>query len=126
MPWSAWAERIWRAIMIPRSDAIVEVVMKRATFVRSTGTPTLRAAVASPPTAKIQLPKRVRASTHAAISVIAIHQITRSGNAYVVNVEPRNRCADAKPEAVSTSGVETLPGARRGRPAFRPARLKKG
>ena len=32
-------------------------------LVRATGTPTLRAALASPPLAKIQLPKRVRDST---------------------------------------------------------------
>jgi hypothetical protein len=36
----------------------------------------LRAAVASPPTPKIQLPTRVRASTQVARIVIAIHQIT--------------------------------------------------
>ena len=36
----------------------------------------MRAALASPPTAKIQLPKRMRESTQVARSVIAIHQIT--------------------------------------------------
>ena len=39
--------------------------MNSAIFVRATGTPTLRAAFGSPPTAKIQLPKRAAASSHA-------------------------------------------------------------
>ena len=50
--------------------------MNSRIFTRWTGTPTLRAALASPPTAKIQLPKRVRASIQVASAVIAIHQIT--------------------------------------------------
>ena len=41
-----------------------------------TGTPTLRAAFASPPTPKIQLPTRVRARTQVASAVIAIHHST--------------------------------------------------
>ena len=40
--------------------------MNSAIFTRVTGTPTLRAALASPPTPKIQLPKRVRVSVHVA------------------------------------------------------------
>src|SRR3712207_8755647 len=45
-------------------------------FRSRTGTPTLRAALASPPTPKIQFPTRVRASTHVARTVIAIHHRT--------------------------------------------------
>ena len=39
------------AVMMPSSAAVVEVIMKSAIFVRATGTPTLRAATGSPPTA---------------------------------------------------------------------------
>ena len=62
--------------MMPTSAAAIAVVMNSAIFTRATGTPTLRAAFASPPTAKIQLPTRVRASTQVASAAIAIHQIT--------------------------------------------------
>ena len=41
-----------------------------------TGTPTLRAAFASPPTPKIQFPTRVRARIQVAITVMAIHHST--------------------------------------------------
>ena len=42
------------------------VHMNRPIFTLATGTPTLRAALASPPAAKIQLPTRVRSSTQVA------------------------------------------------------------
>ena len=42
---------------------------------RSTGTPMLRAAFASPPTAKIQLPNVVRVSTHVATIVTTMNQM---------------------------------------------------
>ena len=64
--------------MIPTSAAASDVVMKRPILTRATGTPTLRAAVASPPTPKIQFPTRVRASTQVATIVMTIHQITVS------------------------------------------------
>ena len=62
--------------MMPTSAAQIEVIMNRPTFTRLTGTPTLRAATLSPPTPKIQLPTRVRLSTHVASAVMTIHQIT--------------------------------------------------
>ena len=43
--------------------------MNRPIFVATTGTPTARAAEASPPTAKIQFPTLVRSSTHASRAV---------------------------------------------------------
>jgi hypothetical protein len=50
--------------------------MNRPIFTRPTGTPTLRAATGSPPTPKIQLPTRVRASTQVARIVMPTHQST--------------------------------------------------
>ena len=58
-PRSAAAEptsQIWSMAKIQAQNA---VNMKRETFTRRTGTPTFFAALASPPTAKIQLPNRV-------------------------------------------------------------------
>src|SRR5438034_559817 len=46
--------------MVPTREAATAVVTNSRILVRATGTPTLRAASASPPTAKIQLPKVVR------------------------------------------------------------------
>ena len=54
-------------------NAAVAVVMNRAIFVRATGTPTLRAAGALPPTAKIQFPGRVRRRTQVATAVMPSH-----------------------------------------------------
>jgi hypothetical protein len=64
--------------MIPTSAEHSAVVMNRPIFTRGTGTPTFRAATASPPTPKIQLPRRVRAKTQVASAVIAIHHSTES------------------------------------------------
>ena len=49
MPSFACIERSSSASMIPISDAMPEVIMKSVIFVRATGTPTLRAAIGSPP-----------------------------------------------------------------------------
>ncbi len=56
--------------------------MKRMIFVRDTGTPAFRAALESPPAAKIQLPNRVRVSSQVAPSVMTIHQTTETRNLY--------------------------------------------
>ena len=61
---------------MPVSAQTNDVAMNSPIFTRATGTPTLRAAFASPPTPKIQLPMRVRARTHVASAVIAIHHRT--------------------------------------------------
>ena len=55
-PWPACVEASRSAIMMPVSAHTSDVVMNRPIFTRATGTPTLRAALASPPTPKIQLP----------------------------------------------------------------------
>ena len=43
-------------LIMPTNQAAVEVTMNSAIFTRSAGTPLLRAALASPPTANTQLP----------------------------------------------------------------------
>ncbi len=62
--------------MMPTRPAAIAVPRNNTILVRLTGTPTLRAALASPPAAKIQLPKVVRASTHAAITVTPMNHRT--------------------------------------------------
>ena len=62
--------------LIDLTAAAVEVMTNSDTLTRWTGTPTLRAALASPPTAKIQLPNRARASSHVATAVMPIHHRT--------------------------------------------------
>ena len=62
--------------MIPVSAHTNDVDMNRPTFTPATGTPTLRAALASPPTPKIQFPTRVRVRTQVPRIVIAIHHST--------------------------------------------------
>ena len=61
---------------MPTSAAAIWVSTNRVIFVRRTGTPALRAALASPPTAKIQFPNRVRVRTRVAITVMPIHHTT--------------------------------------------------
>ena len=57
---------------MPTSQAPKPTPMNRATLVPVTGTPTARAAAASPPTAKTQLPTRVRSSSHDTSAVSTI------------------------------------------------------
>ena len=59
---------------MPTSQPAKAVVMNSPTLVLSTGTPTWRALCWAPPTAKIQLPARVRSSTQVAIAVTAMNQ----------------------------------------------------
>jgi len=57
-------------------QAASAVVMKSPIFTRSTGTPARRAASASPPAARIQLPARMRASTQVASAARPSHHAT--------------------------------------------------
>ena len=59
---------------MPTSQPAKAVVMKRPTLVLKTGTPTWRALTWAPPTAKIQLPARVRSRTQVATAVTAMNQ----------------------------------------------------
>ena len=84
--------------------------MNSRIFVRATGTPTFRAATGSPPALKIQLPKRVRASTQAATTVKPSHQSTATLSPYrSQTVEANSRCAKPNPGAWSMSLIETPP-----------------
>ena len=73
MPWFACTLAKRRMLIEPTSHAPSAVPMNSRIFVRTTGTPTERADTCDPPTAKIQLPNRVRTSSHAAIAVTTIH-----------------------------------------------------
>ena len=77
-------------------------------FTRATGTPMLRAAFGSPPTAKIQLPKRVLSSTQVATAVRPIHQSTEAGTPGTSG-RPSGRSADhadlAQPAEEPAEGV---------------------
>ena len=61
--------------MIPTSAAASAVLRNSRILVRLTGTPTLRAALASPPEAKIQLPNEVRLSTQLPTIVTTMNQM---------------------------------------------------
>ena len=66
--------------MTARSAAEAAVPMNRRIFTRSTGTPTLRAAIADPPEPKIQLPKLVRWRMKVATSARPSHQRIEMSN----------------------------------------------
>ena len=74
MPELACTEVSRTALIVPTNQAAAETVMNSTIFVRRAGTPTLRAAGLSPPTANVQLPNRVRSSTHDPTAVISNHQ----------------------------------------------------
>ena len=125
-PSFAWIDRSWIAVMIPSSADVVDVIMNSRIFVRATGTPMLRAATASPPTAKIQLPKRVRASSRRPSTVSAIHQMHLD---LEVVRRPHRRGeeaarAESNPGALSMPLILTAPVSFSVPPAFTPCRMK--
>ena len=73
--------------------------MKRRIFTRSTGTPTLRAAIAEPPEPKIQLPKLVRWRMKVATNAKPSHQrmATLNGPMSVVKIADSGSPAVASP-----------------------------
>src|SRR6202158_2415531 len=111
--------------MMPTTPADIAVVMNRMTLVRATGTPTARAAWASPPTQYIQLPNVVRLSTHVATTVMAIHQSTAVWKLYgAKKVLPKIACALANPGAWSDTSNRTVLVRRSVTPTFTPLRTK--
>ncbi len=64
--------------IMPTSHAAPAVPMKRPTFVVKTGTPTWRADSLAPPTAKIQLPARVRRRIQVATAATRNHHSTET------------------------------------------------
>ena len=61
--------------MLPTNQAQKDTIMNSVIVVRIAGTPTLRLAFSSPPTAKTQLPNRVRVRMYDAMAVKMIHQM---------------------------------------------------
>ena len=95
-------------------------------FTRATGTPMLRAAFGSPPTAKIQLPKRVLRSTQVATAVTPIHQSTDAGTPGTAGsaVGPEPDEADlAQPAEQAAEGVAGEEARRSSCPSARPATM---
>src|SRR5690606_25875944 len=80
MPWLACTLANRRMLIEPTTHPANAVVMNSRILVRTNGTPTARALVGAPPTAKIQLPNRVLTSTNAAITVSRIHHSTDTRN----------------------------------------------
>ena len=78
-PRRASVEPASSTVRIATRAAQQAVVMKSAVLTRLTGTPELRAAPASPPLAKIQLPTRVRSRTQVARAAIARNHRTSTG-----------------------------------------------
>ncbi len=76
------------------------VVMKRMIFTRVTGTPVLRAALASPPAPKIQLPNCVRSRTQVATTVSPIHHKMAMSNEEPkrLNLVPNSVLAKSNPD----------------------------
>ena len=72
MSWVAWIRATVKAASA--------VTMKSAIFSFATGTPTLRAALASPPVPNIQLPMWVFNRTTVAMAAITIHQMMAMSN----------------------------------------------
>ena len=78
-PRSAAAEPASATCSTAKSAEQSAVTTNRLTLTRATGTPIFFAAFASPPTARIQLPQRVRASTKPPIAVSTIHHTITFG-----------------------------------------------
>ncbi|CAM5564786.1 hypothetical protein SCYAM73S_02830 [Streptomyces cyaneofuscatus] len=91
-----------------------------------TGTPTARAASASPPTAKIQLPKRVRSRIQVASATSATHHrmVTLYSTPPRVSVEANRARADSKPSMSPMALVETVPLISLVKPRFRPVSIR--
>lgn len=112
---------------MPENQAKTPTVMNRPILTRFTGTPTARAAAASPPTAKIQLPTFVFSSTQVPTATKTIHQTTRiftlSGPS--LNSEANTAWAEVKPSMSLIEFDETVPDSTRVTPRLRPCRMKK-
>ena len=83
--------------------------MNRPILTLVTGTPTARAESWLPPTAKIQLPTRVRMRTYVATAVNRIHHrtVTLRPTPKMWIVEEKTACADGKPSMSAIVGVAT-------------------
>ena len=94
---------------MPVNQAMNPTAMNRPIFIRPTGTPTARAAGAFPPTAKIQLPTRVRSRIHVAIRTKTIQQRTvmLTLTPPISKLVANTAFAELKPWMLEMSGLAT-------------------
>src|ERR671926_851582 len=111
---------------MPRIQPQKPTAMKRPILVWVTGTPTARAAFASPPAAKIQLPTLVRRSTQEATATSAIQMKTvmETSTLPIFIVEANSTWAVSKPSISEMEGVATAPPIMRVRPRLSPASIR--
>src|SRR6476620_11258171 len=111
---------------MPRIQPQKPTAMNSPILVLVTGTPTARAALASPPEAKIQLPTLVRSSTQDATATRAIQMNTVivTSTPAIFTVEAKSTRAASKPSRSETEGVATAPPIMRVRPRLSPASMR--
>ncbi len=93
----------------------------------TTGTPVARAASAPPPTAKIQLPARVRSRIQVATATMANHHrmVTLRVTEPMFHCEAKRTRAEEKPSMSAMVLVETVPVISLVKPRFRPVSIRK-
>src|SRR3954470_19900058 len=111
---------------IPRNQARNETPMNRPILTLRTGTPTARALAWLPPAAKIQLPTRVRSSSHVATATNTSHQstVTLTDMTPRLMSEAKIAFAAANPSSWLTSGDATAPVTSLVTPRLSPCRMK--
>src|ERR1700736_684132 len=110
-PWPDWTVLNENRMCMPTNHAIRPTTMKRPIFVLSTGTPTARALLASPPTEKIQLPTRVLSDTTVLMAMKSSHQKTvmRTETGPIGTEDAKIVAADEKPVICEMSWEATAP-----------------
>ncbi len=98
-----------------------------AVLVPATGTPTARAAAASPPTAKIQFPKLVRSSTQLPTTSRPSHHqtVALTVSPPTVISEANSQRQEAKPSMSEIGFVVTVPVTSLVTPRFAPVSIRK-
>src|SRR5918999_1038002 len=107
--------------MVASSAAERAVHMNSVIFTRFTGTPTLRAAFASPPAPKIQFPNVVLCNTHVPSTASASHQMMVTEKGPIV---PANSGVSGLFATPSPSPICVRPVNRRAKPMVRPRSAK--
>src|SRR5690625_703357 len=101
--------------------------MYKAILMRATDPPTARAAAPLPPTAKIQLPARVRSNNQVASTdkTIQYRTLTLRAKPPILMYDANTACADAKPGIELISPVATPPVISRVRAMLMPCNMRK-
>src|SRR6185437_16188737 len=115
-----------KRLCMPRTQPQNPTAMNKPIFVFVTGTPTARAAFASPPAAKIQLPTFVRSSTQDAIATRMIQKNTVifTSTPPMLTEDANTACADSNPSSFEIDGEDTDPPISRVRARFRPVSIR--